>query len=114
MDSGAGLTSALSRAPSLPPSPPLQVWLRPDAPQHTPQYGSLRIGAAQRKDTLLRLLGGSGEVPAWPGVQEGSQGICLHQVLHEGGAGGGGKAIAVARPDALTGRSLLTDQCATH
>ena len=56
-----------------------QVWLSPDSRGHTPQYGSAQYKPENRRNGLLHILGGTGAVPAWPGVQEG-QCIKLHQL----------------------------------
>lgn len=58
----------------------MQVWLQPDRPRHAPQYGSIHVEPEQRRDGLLRILGGNGSPPAWPGVRQVGQDVRLHQV----------------------------------
>eukprot|EP00887_Chlorella_sp_A99_P004817 scaffold4.g4817.t1 len=57
----------------------LQIWLSPDQPGHAPQYGSCRFEKADRHNRLLHLLGGTGPVPAWEGVNATGECIRLHQ-----------------------------------
>lgn len=59
--------------------PQLQVWITPDRRGHEPQYGSSSYEKAERHNKLLHILGGTGAVPAWPGLSKGRC-ISLHQV----------------------------------
>lgn len=45
---------------------------------HTPQYGSSNYEPAERRNRLLRILGGTGAAPAWPGLHTRDD-IVLHQ-----------------------------------
>ncbi|KAL4860075.1 putative quercetin 2 [Chlorella vulgaris] len=56
----------------------LQVWVTPDRTGHPPQYGSATYEKQDRHNKLLHLLGGTGAVPQWSGIQPG-QCIKLHQ-----------------------------------
>jgi hypothetical protein len=46
----------------------VQTWITPDRRGHTPQYGSSTYTKQERHNTLLRILGGTGAAPAWPGL----------------------------------------------
>lgn len=56
----------------------IQVWITPDRPRHTPQYGSAVLDKASRHNRLLHLLGGTSAMPAWPQVSQPSA-TKLHQ-----------------------------------
>jgi len=55
-----------------------QVWITPDERGHTPQYGSTQFTAADRHNTLLLLLGGTGRLQ---GVGQGRSLSPLHASL---------------------------------
>lgn len=56
----------------------LQIWFMPVATGHKPQYGSSIYTKADRHNTLLRILGGTGGKPKWNSTD--GQPISLHQV----------------------------------
>jgi redox-sensitive bicupin YhaK (pirin superfamily) len=55
----------------------LQLWITPNRRGHTPQYGSTRYDKPDRHTRLLRILGGTGLAPAWPGAHS-PHSIALH------------------------------------
>lgn len=58
----------------------LQVWLLPDRPGHVPQYGSLNTISAQRHNSLLAVLQGTGNIPDWAvPIHSDDDPIRLHQ-----------------------------------
>ncbi len=57
----------------------LQIWMLPDRRGHTPQYGSSQYTDADRADTLLQILYGTGHPPAWDNISRKGEPIHLHQ-----------------------------------
>ncbi|KAL4434154.1 hypothetical protein ABPG75_000595 [Micractinium tetrahymenae] len=100
----------------------LQVWITPDRRGHEPQYGSSSYDKADRHNKLLHILGGTGAVPAWPGLQKGRC-ITLHQdanvfvsendagVQHDITLGAGRQAYLVCMEGSLT---VATGESETH
>lgn len=57
----------------------LQIWMLPDKRGHTPQYGSSQYQDADRANTLLQILYGTGTPPAWDNITRKGDPIHLHQ-----------------------------------
>lgn len=57
----------------------LQIWILPDKRGHTPQYGSSQYTDKDRANTLLQILHGTGQPPAWAGITRKGTPIHLHQ-----------------------------------
>lgn len=57
----------------------LQIWLSPDRRGHTPQYGSRTFEPSERRNQLLLVLAGSGDMPSWNTVRTCDNPIRLHQ-----------------------------------